>query len=104
MCLLQTKLHLLLVFLFGAATGKRGEAPPVAESLGLIVLLKKNTFWALTAHPLHLPPPNFGSLHEQTFSTFLHTQLGAGGCVQKVLHTNLELSITWNLWRHLPAR
>ena len=57
----------LTLWIFGAATGKRGVALPVAESLGLIVLLK-GTFGALEAHPLHLPPPNFGSLHEQSYT------------------------------------
>jgi hypothetical protein len=29
---------------FGGATGKRGEAPPVAESLGLTFFAKKTRF------------------------------------------------------------
>ena len=93
----------LTLWIFGAATGKRGVALPVAESLGLIVLLK-GTFGALEAHPLHLPPPNFGRPPKLQNLTCLHTHLGAGGGEVKVFQSLLELSITWSMWAHLPAR
>jgi len=36
---------------FGAATSKRGEALPVAESLGLLLLLKKHVLGSSTSPP-----------------------------------------------------